>query len=82
MLNKKILLTAIILCCAGTSYAYTPVLLNDLTQPKEASYRVGISDVPENRYVEAQAQNQDEISQNIARVTSKDNNNIDTSYAE
>ncbi len=82
MLNKKILLTAIILCCAGTSYAYTPVLLNDLTQPKEASYRVGISDVPENRYVEAQTQNQDEISQNIARVTSKDNNNIDTSYAE
>ena len=82
MLNKKILLTAIILCCAGMSYAYTPVLLNDLTQPKEASYRVGISDVPENRYVEAQAQNQDEISQNIARVTSKDNNNIDTSYAE
>lgn len=82
MLNKKILLTAIILCCAGTSYAYTPILLNDLTQPKEASYRVGISDVPENRYVEAQAQNQDEISQNIARVTSKDNNNIDTSYAE
>lgn len=82
MLNKKILLTAIILCCAGTGYAYTPVLLNDLTQPKEASYRVGISDVPENRYVEAQAQNQDDVSQNIARVTSKDNNNIDTSYAE
>lgn len=82
MLNKKILLTAIILCCTGASYAYTPVLLNDLTQPKEASYRVGISDVPENRYVEAQAQNQDEISQNISRVTSKDNNNIDTSYAE
>ena len=82
MLNKKILLTAIILCCAGAGYAYTPVLLNDLTQPKEASYRVGISDVPENRYVEAQAQNQDDVSQNIARVTSKDNNNIDTSYAE
>ncbi len=82
MLNKKILLTAIMLCCAGAGYAYTPVLLNDLTQPKEASYRVGISDVPENRYVEAQAQNQDDVSQNIARVTSKDNNNIDTSYAE
>lgn len=82
MLNKKILLTAMLLCMAGASYAYTPVLLNDLAQPKEAAYRVGISDVPENQYIEAQAQNQNEISQNIARVTSKDKNNIDTSYAE
>lgn len=81
MWNRRWFLIAFILC--GTmAYAYTPLNIEDLIQPKEAAYRVGISDVPENQYIEALSQKPNEITQNIERITAREQNNVDVSYAD
>lgn len=51
MLNKKVLLLSLVMCLGGISVGAET--LQDVTYPKAPAYRVGISEYPENQYVQA-----------------------------
>ncbi len=52
MLNKKFLLLSFALCISGLSIASADTL-SEVEFPKPPAYRVGISELPENQYVQA-----------------------------
>lgn len=78
MKNKLLLLSAVI-CLSGLSYANANLALTDLTAPKSPAYRVGISEVPENPYVQPEVAS-DSIEQAIQKQTAQ--NNDDLNYAD
>ncbi len=82
MLNKKLLLSLII-CVTGVSCCFAKVSLNDLSAPKDPAYRVGISDIPENQYIESKQIKENVIERNIqkqAQLNKIEDN--DVSYSE
>lgn len=78
MKNKLLLLSAVI-CLSGLTYANANLALTDLTAPKSPAYRVGISEVPENPYVQPTATT-DSLEQEIQNQTAQ--NNGETNYAD
>lgn len=76
MLNKKLLILSLVLCLAQCAYA--KLELSDLTQPKTPAYRVGISELPENQYIQTQQQKNDEPQINLA----VNEDSTDLSYAD
>lgn len=78
MKNKLLLLSAVI-CLSGLTCANANLALTDLTAPKSPAYRVGISEVPENPYVQPTA-TADSLEQTIQNQTAQNNN--ETNYAD
>ena len=78
MKNKLLLLSAVI-CLSGFSCANANLALTDLTAPKSPAYRVGISEVPENPYVQPEVAS-DSLEQTIQKQTAQ--NNDDLNYAD
>lgn len=76
MLNKKWLLTALILGLGTSGYCLT---LNDINLPKPPAYRVGISEIPENQYVEVKEDVT--ISQKITPIKENEDSS-DISYSD
>ena len=79
MLNKRLLVLCTALCLSGFCSADAKLDLNDLTFPKDPAYRVGISEIPENQYVEAKDELQTDITELTADETS---GSTDVSYAD
>lgn len=79
-LNKKLIITAIL---AGTMFLpANSEVLTDVTHPKAPSYRVGISELPENQYVQAQQQ-RNNSEEKITKINTDQNDNIsDRTYAD
>ena len=81
-MKNKLLLLAAILCISGGCCANANLSLSDLTTPKSAAYRVGISDIPENPYIQAQDL-QNSIEETIRKQTQNTTNeNRELSYSE
>ena len=78
MKNKLLLLSAVI-CLSGLTGANANLALTDLTAPKSPAYRVGISEVPENPYVQPEVAS-DSLEQAIQKQTAQ--NNDDLNYAD
>ena len=78
MKNKLLLLSAVI-CLSGLTCANANLALTDLIAPKSPAYRVGISEVPENPYVQPTVM-ADSLEQTIQKQTAQ--NNGETSYAD
>ena len=53
MLKNRLFLVALVAGLLGTTCAFGKLALEDLSFPKSPAYRVGISEVPENQYIEA-----------------------------
>jgi hypothetical protein len=83
MLSKKVLLLSLVICLTGINQSFGKVALSDLTMPKNPAYRVGISDIPENQYVEAKQDKQNIIEKNIQKQTKLNNiGDNDITYSE
>jgi len=79
MLNKRLLVLCAALCLSGFCSANAKLDLNDLTYPKDPAYRVGISEIPENQYVEAK----DDLQSDKSELTADDtSDSTDVSYAD
>ena len=78
MKNKLLLLSAVI-CLSGLTCANANLALTDLTAPKSPAYRVGISEVPENPYIQPEVAS-DSLEQAIQKKTAQ--NNEDLNYAD
>lgn len=80
MLNKKFILLSIILCCSSI-LSVNAETLSDLEFPKPPAYRVGISELPENQYVQAKQERN-----NIEKINkigeNKESSNTDITYAD
>ena len=79
MSSKKILLSAIVMFAFCASAYCAELTLDDLIAPKEAAYRVGISEIPENQYIEAQQERTNPVKTAIKEISSE---NTDTTYAD
>lgn len=80
-MRNRLLLLATILCMSSMCNADANLALTDLSAPQSPAYRVGISEIPENPYV--QTNQQDSIEQIIKKQTQanqKDNSEI--SYSD
>ena len=83
MLNKRVLLLSLVVCLTGFSQCFGKVALSDLTLPKDPAYRVGISDIPENQYIEAAQDKNNIIEKNIEKnIKATNNEDNDVSYSE
>ncbi len=80
MFNKKILILSLIISLLGLNFASAKLSLTDLSVPKDPAYRVGISEIPENRYVEAQQEKTQQENNFISN--DYDNDSTDMSYAD
>ncbi len=78
MKNKLLLLSAVI-CLSGFACANANLTLTDITSPKNPAYRVGISEVPENPYVQS-ATKAETLEQTIQKQTAQ--NNDEANYAD
>lgn len=83
MLNKRVLLLSLVVCLTGFSGCFGKVALTDLTVPKNPAYRVGISDIPENQYVETVQDKQNVLQKNIEKQIKANNTDCnDVNYSE
>ena len=83
MLNKKILLLSLVVCLTGFSQCMGKVALSDLVVPKNPAYRVGISDIPENQYIEVTQDKQNILEKSIEKqIKANNTDNNDISYSE
>ena len=78
MKNKLLLLSAVI-CLSGFASANANLTLTDITSPKNPAYRVGISEVPENPYVQSTTK-AETLEQTIQNQTA--HNSDETTYAD
>ncbi len=79
-MKNKILLAAAILCISGFTCANANLALTDMVTPKAPAYRVGISEVPENPYV--QKEQSDSLEELIQRKTTMSQAPHEISYGE
>ena len=79
MLNKKLLLSAIFIFVLNLPAQSADLTLDDLLVPKDAAYRVGISEIPENQYIEAEQERTNPVKAAINEISSE---NTDTTYAD
>ncbi len=82
MFKNKLLILTMVLCLSGFCFADAKLSLTDLNYPKNPAYRVGISEIPENQYVQVQEDKSD-ITKNIERITdNRDKNSADVTFAD
>ena len=80
--NKLILCTAL-LCLTALPIFGQNVELNQLTAPKPPAYRVGISETPEQQYIQAIEDPTSKVERKYANLdNSNENNNADLTYAD
>ena len=79
--NKKIIITILALGTLSMTSANAKVAFSDLVLPKSPAYRVGVSDIPENQYVEATENKKPETS-NTPRLGDTTEQNVDILYSE
>lgn len=83
MLNKKILLLSMVICLTGYSQCFGKVALSDLVVPKNPAYRIGVSDIPENQFIETQQDRQNMLEKSIQKQKKVKNiEDNDISYSE
>ncbi len=81
MLKNKLLILSIILGFSGLTPVNAQLTLKDMNIPKPPAYRVGISSVPENQYIQAQEENSK--IEDITKLDDIENGNFaDVSYAD
>ena len=79
-MRNKLLLMATIMCISGLTCANANLALTDMAAPKEPAYRVGISEIPENPYI--QKRHDDSLEQIIKRKTDISDAPHEMSYGE
>ena len=79
-MKNKLLLMAAILCMGGFTCANANLALTDMVTPKEPAYRVGISEVPENPYI--QKEQSDSLEELIQRKTTMSQAPHEITYGE
>jgi len=79
MLNKKLLLSALAIIVCYLPVQAQDLSLEDLTMPKAPAYRVGISAIPENQYIEAE---QERITSAKTEIKESSVENTDLTYAD
>ncbi len=79
-MRNKLLLMAAIICISGLTCANANLALTDIVTPKDPAYRVGISEIPENPYV--QKRHDDSLEQVIKRKTDISEAPHEMSYGE
>ena len=82
IMKNKLLLISAIICLSGLTTAGANLALSDITSPKGPSYRVGISEIPENPYVQQENNNTDSINQSSIKQTNQPFINDINSYTE
>lgn len=83
MLNKKWLVLSLVIVLSSFCSVSAKVSLSDLVVPKDPAYRVGISDIPENRYVETIQDKENIIEKNLQKqVKMNQVEGNDVSYSE
>ncbi len=80
MLKNKLFLISLIMGISAFTSANAQLTLKEINAPKPPAYRVGISAIPENQYVQAQ-EDFTKIEQITTRID-EDENNVDVSYAD
>lgn len=80
MLKNKFLILSLIVLFSGTSV--NALTLSDLDHPKTPFYRVGISELPENQYIQAK-QKKTKVEKTYAKIDdSMESNVMDMTYAD
>lgn len=81
MIKNRILTVLALVCALGICECYGNLTLNDLVLPKSPAYRVGISEIPENQYIEAE---QEKITDDKTPSYNDmaDGNSTDVSYSD
>ena len=79
--NKKLIITTLIIGALGITTANAKVAFSDLVLPKSPAYRVGVSDIPENQYVEA-VENKEQKTPSAPRLGDTTEQNTDLLYSE
>ena len=79
--NKKLIITILALGTLSMTSANAKVAFSDLVLPKSPAYRVGVSDITENQYVEATENKKPETS-NTPRLGDTTEQNVDILYSE
>ncbi|MBR1461137.1 hypothetical protein IJ596_05845 [bacterium] len=79
MLNNKLIPLVLALFAFSMPVCASDLTLDDLVVPRDAAYRVGISEIPENQYIEAE-QERVSTAKNIVKEVSSEN--TDTTYAD
>lgn len=79
-MRNKLLLMATIMCISGLTCANANLALTDMVAPKDPAYRVGISEIPENPYI--QKRHDDSLEQIIKRKTDISDAPHEMSYGE
>ena len=83
MLKNKLLLLSVVLFAAGCIQADAQnIELSDLTAPKAPAYRVGISEIPENQYIQAIEDKTAENDDRIRINDMADGDSTDVSYSD
>lgn len=83
MLKNRLLLTAVLLLMSTTPVLSQNLELTDLTSPKPPAYRVGISEVPEQQYVQAIEDPTAKVEQKYANIDNTQEGGIaDLTYAD
>lgn len=81
MLKNKLLLLSFLLCLSGAS-AVNAEKLSEVEFPKPPAYRVGISEIPENQYVQAKQQKV-KLEKTYAKIDdSMESSIMDVTYAD
>lgn len=81
MLKNKLFILALILGISGFGRANAQLTLQDMTVPKPAAYRVGISAIPENQYVQA-PEDESKIEEVTTRIDNSNEDSVDITYAD
>ncbi len=81
MLKNKLFLLSLILGISGVCGVNAQLTLQDMTVPKPPAYRVGISSIPENQYVQAPEDNS-KIEEITTRIDDSNEDSVDVTYAD
>ena len=79
MLNKKLLLFTLAAVICSLPVQAEELTLDDLIAPKAPAYRVGISAIPENQYIEAE---QERVVSKKTNIKESSSENTDLTYAD
>ena len=83
MLINKVLLSAALFCVTIAPVFSQNLELTDLTTPKPPAYRVGISEIPEQQYVQAVEDPTAKVEHKYANIDNSQNGSIaDLTYAD
>ncbi len=83
MLKNRWLILSAAICISAFNCANANLAISDLTAPKNPAYRVGISEIPENRYVETKQDNSNIIEKTVKKeLEANKTEDNDTSYSE